>query len=364
METPSKDVDMAYYAQGEYFLTKGRINTKKGNLCEAEENLLKAQNLYLLSGDFNRRFSEVARVKNALGNVYHKLRNNKECMKFHELACEIMKQNLYDQNNHELTVYIFNLGTVKAHLADLKWESERDLANKLYEEALSHFNASMDIDIKLNLQPLPNYPVKLLQRSVLYYRMGRYDESVADGKAAIKMREEIYGENHSLITEAYFMLAHLLFERNRNKNKGTRYSRHEHLDEAYRLCPKIEWQIRNGSYRKQKCEDILRLYTHVAADFRKKNVISDVATFCNNVRAGRMEDSTEESSISTPSSSLSPPSSSEDEVTAFRHDSGLADSVSTQEDTDISLQEILFRQVSMESNVFAMDTNEGCQDAN
>ena len=218
---PSTDTNMAY-VQGEYFLTKGRINNKKGRFCEAEENFRKAHTLYLLSGDVKSRFSEVARVQNALGNVYHKLRNNKECLKFHQMACDIMKQNLFDQNNQDLTVYIFNLGTVKAQLAELKRGSERDEANQLYEEALAHFNASMDIDNKLNIQRLPNYPIKLLQRSALHHRMGHYKESIADGREAIKLREEIYKENHSLITEAYFRLADLFFKRSRNDKEGTR----------------------------------------------------------------------------------------------------------------------------------------------
>ena len=217
---PSTDNNIAY-VQGEYCLTKGRINNKKSRFCEAEENFRKAQTLYLLSGDVKSRFSEVARVQNALGNVFHKLRNNKECLKFHEMACDIMKRNLFDQNHQDLTVYIFNLGTVKVQLAELKRENQRDVANQLYEEALAHFNASMDIDIKLNLQRLPNYPIKLLQRSDLYHRMGHYEESIADGKEAIKLREDIYEENHSLITEAYFKLADLFFKRFRNEKEGT-----------------------------------------------------------------------------------------------------------------------------------------------
>ena len=80
------------------------------------------------------------------------------------------------------------------------------------------------------------------------------------------------------------------------------------------------------------------------------------------VRAGKItEDSPEESSTSTPSSSSS--SSSDNELTTSRHDSGLADSVSTQEDADSSLQGMSFRQVSTESDVF-METDDGCEDAN
>ena len=221
VETPSSDVDMLY-VQGEYFLTKGRINNKKGKYCEAEENFIKAQNLYLQSGDITRRFSEVARSLNALGTVYHNRRNNNQSMEYHQMACDIMKRHLFDQNNQDLTVYIFNLGTVKAQQAELKRESERDLANRLYEEGLQNFNASMDIDIKLNLQRLPNYPMKLLQRSALHHRMGHYEEAIADGKEAIKLREEIYEENHSLVTEAYFRLAELFYKRFKNKNEGTR----------------------------------------------------------------------------------------------------------------------------------------------
>ena len=83
--------------------------------------------------------------------------------------------------------------------------------------------------------------------------------------------------------------------------------------------------------------------------------------FFQAVRAGRINaDSSEESSVSTPPSSSS--SSPDNEELYNRHDSGLADSVSTQEDADISLQGMSFRQVSTESDVF-MDTDEGCQDA-
>ena len=223
IETPSEEPDWAY-VQGEYFLTKGRIHNKKGRFCEAEESFKKAHNRYLFSGDIKRRFSEVARVQNALGTVYHNLRNHKESMKFHKMACDIMEQNLFDQNNQYLTDYIFNLGTVKMHIAELKRESERDLSNRMREEALSHFNASMDIDIKLNLQRLPNYPVKLLQRSAIYHRIGRYEECIADVREAIKLREVIFEDqgNQTLITEAYLKLADILLIRSRNKNEGTR----------------------------------------------------------------------------------------------------------------------------------------------
>ena len=84
--------------------------------------------------------------------------------------------------------------------------------------------------------------------------------------------------------------------------------------------------------------------------------------FIQDVRAGRINaDSPEESSVSTPASSSSS-SSSDNEELYNRHDSGLADSVSTQEDADISLQGMSFRQVSTESDVF-INTDEGCQDA-
>ena len=51
--------------------------------------------------------------------------------------------------------------------------------------------------------------------------MGKYDEAIADAKEAIKLREVIYGENHSLVTDAYYSVASLLYKRFSNKKEGT-----------------------------------------------------------------------------------------------------------------------------------------------
>lgn len=70
------------------------------------------------------------------------------------------------------------------------------------------------------------------------------------------------------------------------------------------------------------------------------------------VRTGKLFASDDEdASVSTPSSPKSSLSSDE-EPTNLRHDSGLADSVSTPDDADIWFQNLSFRQVSTESAVF------------
>ena len=209
------------YIHAEYYLTKARIYHNSGKYNESEEYLHKAEHLYLQSGAVSQRFTELARTLNALGNVYYKRKDYSEAARYHQEACDIMKQHLIDMNNQDLTVYIFNLGTVKAQEAELLRESNRDLANQKYSEALFDFNTSLEMDINLNLKSLPNFPMKLLQRSSLHHRMGQYKEAIADAEAVIKLREEIYDKYHFLVTEAYFNFARLLYKRYMDNTQGT-----------------------------------------------------------------------------------------------------------------------------------------------
>ena len=209
------------YVHGEYYLTKGRIYHQKNKLHESEKFLLKAQECFMQSGQVQERFTELARTHNALGTVYYTRKNYSVAAMYHQNAYNLMNQYLFDRNNPELNVYIFNLGTVKAQEAQLLHESQRDLAFVKYGEALSDYNISMQIDINMNLQRLPIHADKLIQRSDLYHRIGNYDESQADIEAAIKLREEIFGKDHTKVIETYFHLADLLYKRYKNSQQGT-----------------------------------------------------------------------------------------------------------------------------------------------
>ena len=152
------------YVQGEYFLTQGRIYNNKDKYTEAEEVLFKAQGCFQHSEGSESRFPEVARTYNALGNICFKMKNYGQSLIYHQKASDLMQTHLVDLNNQELSVYVFNLGTVKVQQAENERDSNRELANKLYRGALNDFNTSMEIDVRLNLQRIPSYPVKLLQR--------------------------------------------------------------------------------------------------------------------------------------------------------------------------------------------------------
>lgn len=244
IETIQTSDNNLLYVQGEYFLTQGRIYNNKDKYTAAEEALCKARNCFQPSEDSKSRFPEVARTYNALGNIYFKMRNYGQSLIYHQKASGLMQKHLVDPNNQELSVYVFNLGTVKAQQAENKRDSDRELANELYQGALGDFNTSMEIDVRLNLQRIPSYTEKLLSRSDLHHRMGKYDEAIADAKEAVKLREDIYGENHSLVTNAYYCVASLLYKRSSNKQDGTKESRKDLLKQAYAICIDIEKQTR------------------------------------------------------------------------------------------------------------------------
>ena len=208
------------FLHGQYYLTKGRIFHNKNRFVDSEEYLTKAQALFHLSGTDEERVVELASTWNALGNVYYKLKNYKKSLLYHQKASDILRQYIVDSSSSAQAIYMFNLGTIKVYRADILRKSQRDVADELYQGALNDFNESMDLDIKHTFDKLPPYVTKLVQRSFLFYRMNRYEEAMADAKAAVKLSGEIFTECHSVVTKAYFNLGRLLFNMFRKGPKG------------------------------------------------------------------------------------------------------------------------------------------------
>ena len=248
--------------QAEYNLTKGRTLRGLEQYKDAMEKQMAA--LELLEKWATDDIPRKAAVCNAIGNIYHDSEEYEKSGRYHRQAVDIMKEYVKEGLTFDMSVYLFNVGTIFYAKADQIKLSHKDKANELLEKALKYYKESIEFDIKWKLNGMNGHSDKLKIRARAFKALEQFDKAIKDVRESVKLKEKLFpnGPWSGLIL-GYYQIAALFVKKRQallkpnGKEVQGKYM-HRQVARSNLLLPKFNKL--SMSYHKMKTIEIVQYF--------------------------------------------------------------------------------------------------------
>lgn len=215
------DDESSEYLKGRFWYIKGRYCRRKHDkeLHIAIECFKRSLHIY----EDIQYIPDAAMALNAIGNAYFDQGDYDIALEYHKEASKRLREFIPDNNDPNIIIYDFNIGTI--YLAKARQECSihrvTDEAIRNFDKALEIFNDTMSKDVKTGTSRMPQYADKLEQRAHALFRLNRYSEAISDMKSSLKIKLAPYKSPDSNITTAYFRTGKMFKEWHKHLSKGS-----------------------------------------------------------------------------------------------------------------------------------------------